>query len=79
MVHTSGDMRFDFDQCEHKYYAGSWIAEYSLSTEAQVAWTKTQVFEKGVENEDPIYQQTEWAIMMDTANAEPDVLAELES
>ena len=78
MVHTTGEMRFDFDQCEHKFFANSWYAEYSLSTEAQVAWTQTKVFEKGVDNEDPIYQQTEWAIMMDTPNADAAVTAALD-
>lgn len=71
-------MRFDFDQCEPQYFAGSWLVEYSLSTAAQVAWVQTGVFEKGLEQEDPIYQQTEWVIMMDTQNADSAVTAELD-
>jgi len=66
-VHTSGENRIDFDICENVEVGDTWFVKFSLTMDTQINWLKTEVFEKGVSNKMPVFQSSEWIIMMDTA------------
>ena len=47
-VHTSGEFRLDFDQCESLEIDGIWFVKFSLKIDSQIKWLKSAEFEKGV-------------------------------
>ena len=47
-VHTSGDFRLDFDQCESIEIDKTWFVKFFLKIDTQIKLLKSEVFEKGV-------------------------------